>query len=1412
MASQDQLPNIYQRAVGKYQEITKEALDVAFISKLRTVDDLTHEIDERNRSFSDFRHRRSLIFDSLQAALVPVQLFGSLAAGGAAMAFPPSSLVFGAVTYLMNAAKGVSSSYDAIQELMGSLKDFTIRLKIYSQEQISTELGEKLSDVLSTLIEIFALSTKAIRRGRLLKFTRNVLLGSSDAIQAAVGKLDKLTRVEADLVGAETLTEAKKTGRTVSGLAMTVNATNSNVQETGIAVTQMSVQVTDMQEMLGNLLVSVSDKEPQTDRDKNQQEKVRQMLKPSNIDSAQAWYDKISKARIPGTGDWVLSEKVFNSWIQRDDPIIFLSGNPGAGKSYLSTNIISFLRDQHPQNVQHVSHISVAYFFFKDDNPDTRSVHQALRDLAYQISINDPAYLKYLTTIEDYGKISTLETAWSLLFVEFFLKKANVHSSVYIVFDGVDEALDEERRIFLALAKDLYESPGSRRLQLALVGRPHVSNQLYESLEVEVPTIHVTSQKNSADIDRYIEASIKRSVVLKKVSATLRQEIFETLSARAEGMFLWVNLMMQELVKRRSQASMRKSLEQAPKGLKEMMRHVLSSFSANSEEEELEYLNELLLWTACSAQPLSLVQVEGILRLKSPEGDGMIYLEGALRKQFASFFTVDRVDGLTTAELHSLAMNPTSLEESDDERDEREEASENEEYEETFEDVDNFVSFDSDAQTTTVTFCHASIGDFFRDENEGKVTAVNGSTPVGVNWRGAKIYVLKTCLRLFTESEFAKKCGDANQILMHAARNWLEHLKSTPPSYAEQADRIEIARMLVKMFSVEEVMNTWLGRRCWSSTKGSVETIRQWWDDVEVLEALAADEQEFIMSTKDAPFTTFKPVALFCWGKMMTDATWIPSSPAAVVWSYQKLLKDQEVDVNATSFNPTVDELLEAAEFLEAEKTAFWYRRVGMILRELGHYGVSLEYFGKAHEASPDDCDIMAGMSMTYLLQKNWQKVIEMGIESEVLLLKQLENEPDRADSIKWNLHGCLERQWKCYLGLNDFNSCLSAAKRALEYSPDCDNCINQVIYHQHRIHQHEENIAFLKSMGEVPAPGKEYTLLIGSILENAFNGWPYFECIADSALVTNSVSFMIDSWRAAAKHAQKASRTVVTAQLDMSLARIYCEFAHDETKAIRRWEKILNSFATAKEEGEVGYLKVEASYKLATHFLSQAIDAGIGSPEAEEQAGKLEKLVHRVKPNDKSSLWSISRAQSIALGLYHRLSGRHDKSEALFKPSVKRAVEILSDDDPENDREGLIGLYRALIAAGDISNVLAIAYALGNYRDGDDDDDDGNNEEWEPVFDDSICSCDRPCRVSRSSLDRFSLCPICFDTGFCEACVKLLQEGKLGIKRCSAKHVKDFIYIPRRPQKLGKDQMLVDGTVVGFSDWLGALKKKWKV
>jgi hypothetical protein len=118
----NQIPNIYAQAIATYKEITKSDLDVAILSRLRNVDDLTREVDARNQKFNEFREKRHIIFQSLSIALKPIELVGNLAAGSASMAFPPSSLVFGAVSYLIDAAKGVSASYNAIQDLMETLK------------------------------------------------------------------------------------------------------------------------------------------------------------------------------------------------------------------------------------------------------------------------------------------------------------------------------------------------------------------------------------------------------------------------------------------------------------------------------------------------------------------------------------------------------------------------------------------------------------------------------------------------------------------------------------------------------------------------------------------------------------------------------------------------------------------------------------------------------------------------------------------------------------------------------------------------------------------------------------------------------------------------------------------------------------------------------------------------------------------------------------------------------------------------------------------------------------------------------------------------------------------------------------------------------------------------------------------
>jgi hypothetical protein len=118
----NQVSEIYRSAIERYEEITLKKLDDPSIKNLTTVGDLNNAIDSRNQEFTTYREKRHGIFAVLSTAMRPIESFGNLAAGGASMAFPPSSLVFGAVSYLIGAAKDVSAKYDAIVELLETLK------------------------------------------------------------------------------------------------------------------------------------------------------------------------------------------------------------------------------------------------------------------------------------------------------------------------------------------------------------------------------------------------------------------------------------------------------------------------------------------------------------------------------------------------------------------------------------------------------------------------------------------------------------------------------------------------------------------------------------------------------------------------------------------------------------------------------------------------------------------------------------------------------------------------------------------------------------------------------------------------------------------------------------------------------------------------------------------------------------------------------------------------------------------------------------------------------------------------------------------------------------------------------------------------------------------------------------------
>jgi hypothetical protein len=260
--------------------------------------------------------------------------------------------------YLVDACKGVSANYDSIRDLFEEVKDFTSRLTVHTRQNVPDELRGTVTEILVCLLNVCAQSAKLIRHGRVGQLFKRVFLGKDEQISAELNKLRKLTEKEQRMVATLTLSVTTNTAAQMDKAVVVINDTQETLQ-------QFRTEVLERFSSLNSGIMSPIE-EPQTPRldiRERQLNKIRAVLRPSS--TPEEIYRTITSKRVPGTGDWIRENPIFRSWLEREKPILWLSGRPGAGKSFLSANIIQYLMQLHPQGSRDTSKVSIAYYFCK---------------------------------------------------------------------------------------------------------------------------------------------------------------------------------------------------------------------------------------------------------------------------------------------------------------------------------------------------------------------------------------------------------------------------------------------------------------------------------------------------------------------------------------------------------------------------------------------------------------------------------------------------------------------------------------------------------------------------------------------------------------------------------------------------------------------------------------------------------------------------------------------------------------------------------------------------------------------------------------------------------------------------------------------------------------------------------------
>ena len=308
---------------------------------------------------------------------------------------------------------------------------------------------------------------------------------------------------------------------------------------------------------------------------------------------------RISDRRQPKTCDWILEDSRMRSWIEDDggDAVLWITGIPGGGKSFLCSLVI--------ENLQSQQHLSTLYYFCSHQSSSEITCAIMLRTLAIQLlqQNSDMAPLVHQAYLQK-GSNKSSPAMKNLL-----IKLLPTSKVARIVIDGMDEISDSTQQ---ELVKNLIEIQKSVNLSCKFLVSSRDEPQIQRSLATK--NVLKLGGKTVKGISLYIKERMKGLQELcPAVDAALVGLAEEQLRTRAKGMFLYVRLVTDMLKDQMSESEFENAINQLPEGLDEAYGRILLRIEKLSAQLRQRAFR-ILYWVCVARRPILLHEVaDGIV-------------------------------------------------------------------------------------------------------------------------------------------------------------------------------------------------------------------------------------------------------------------------------------------------------------------------------------------------------------------------------------------------------------------------------------------------------------------------------------------------------------------------------------------------------------------------------------------------------------------------------------------------------------------------------------------------------------------------------------------------------------------------------------------------------------------------------
>jgi hypothetical protein len=277
---------------------------------------------------------------------------------------------------------------------------------------------------------------------------------------------------------------------------------------------------------------------------------------------------------------WVIETSDFQQWRNSKlDRLLWIKGDPGKGKTMLLCGIANELKK--------FKHALLAFFFCQATDSRINYATAVLRGLIYLIVDQQPSLLLHVRRKYDQaGKVIFEDAnAWfALKDILISILQDPILDTTYLLVDGLDECRGDLPKLLDLIAQTSSES---HRIKWVVSSRnwPEIEKTFNNAAQKRSLCLELNDNSVSAAVANFIQWKVDELAMRNNYKSVVRNAVQQHLALNANGTFLWVALVSQELSNLSAWKAIKK-LKEFPSGLNALYQQMLDQI-VSSEDAEL---------------------------------------------------------------------------------------------------------------------------------------------------------------------------------------------------------------------------------------------------------------------------------------------------------------------------------------------------------------------------------------------------------------------------------------------------------------------------------------------------------------------------------------------------------------------------------------------------------------------------------------------------------------------------------------------------------------------------------------------------------------------------------------------------------------------------------------------------------